>query len=213
RTLSAIVYGCLGTIFACVWVAVHPNISRVPNPKQENLKRNWPSVWAWSKFWSIWATLVGIVVPEMLLLLSVNQWLNACQVKRDLKDASPKHFHAWTTAHGFFVNMGGYQYFYGDIPLHPLSRDDVERLVGDGTLEAPLKDEIWALSKGGSFVKACALLQTLWFVAQCGARAKEKLPLTQLEVMTLAYTLMTIGMYIFWWNKPLSVGRPIPIQL
>ncbi|KZP20631.1 hypothetical protein FIBSPDRAFT_741877, partial [Athelia psychrophila] len=103
----------------------------------------------------------------------------------------------WTTMHGFFVNMGGYQFFYGAVPLYPLSREDVEHLVKDGALEPAFKDEIWALSKGGSFTKACALLQTLWFVAQCGARAERQLPLTQLEVITLAYTLMTTCMYIF----------------
>lgn len=110
--------------------------------------------------------------------------------------------------------MGGFQCFDGNAPLHPLSRDDVEYLVQKGILKAPSEDEIWALSKSGIFGKACALLQTLWFVVQCAARVKEQLPLTQLEVMTLVYTLITTAMYFFWWKKPLNVSRPIliPIQ-
>ncbi|KZP17637.1 hypothetical protein FIBSPDRAFT_933859 [Athelia psychrophila] len=211
RTLSAIVYGCLATVLACVWVAVHPNIPRVPNPIQ-----NWRHkllVWATARFYSILATCIGIFVPEVLLIVSANQWANARQIARELQEASSEPLGAWTTAHGFWVIMGGFQYFDGHAPRHPLSRDDVESLVKAGTLEAPPEAELWARSKGSSFAKGCALLQTLWFVAQCGARAKEKLPLTQLEVMTLAYTLMTMAMYGFWWKKPLRVDRPIPIQM
>ncbi|KZP02987.1 hypothetical protein FIBSPDRAFT_674985, partial [Athelia psychrophila] len=202
RTLSAIVYGCLATVFACVWVAVHPNIPRVPDPAKG--WRHWLPIWIRTQIHSALATIVGLILPEMIVFLSSQQWSNARQVARDLNEASHKRL-AWTTTHGFWVIMGGFQYVDGDTRLHPLSRDDVERHVKDGTLEAPLEADIWALSKGGSFAKVCALLQTLWFVAQCGARAKEQLPFAQLEIMTLAYTLMTMAMYGFWWKKPLRV--------
>ena len=108
--------------------------------------------------------------------------------------------------------MGGFHAFEGDSPHHVLLLPEVMELVRDGTLVAPLDDDIWALSKAGIFSKACALFQTLWFVVQCLARALQHLPLAQLEVATLAYTTMTVSMYLFWWNKPLRIDRPFRVQ-
>lgn len=119
---------------------------------------------------------------------------------------------AWTTTHGFFIIMGGFHYFDGDRPLHPLSRREVERLVARGKLVPPLEDEIKATSKAGTVSKAYAILQTLWFVTQCIARPLQRLPITEFEVVTLAYTIMIIGMYGFWWSKPFGTERPIAIQ-
>ncbi|KAF7984366.1 hypothetical protein HWV62_15401 [Athelia sp. TMB] len=108
--------------------------------------------------------------------------------------------------------MGGFHYFDGDKPLHPLSRREVERLVARGKLVPPLEDEIKATSKAGTVSKAYAILQTLWFVTQCIARPLQRLPITEFEVVTLAYTIMIIGMYGFWWSKPFGTERPIAIQ-
>ena len=46
---------------------------------------------------------------------------------------------------------------------------------------------------------------------QCIARGIENLPVTHLEIITLAYAAMNFVIYIFWWNKPLSVNRPVRV--
>ena len=46
---------------------------------------------------------------------------------------------------------------------------------------------------------------------QCIARAREHLPVTHLEIVTLAYAAMNFVIYIFWWNKPLNVNRPVRV--
>ena len=46
---------------------------------------------------------------------------------------------------------------------------------------------------------------------QCIARAIEHLPITHLEIVTLAYAAVNFVIYIFWWNKPLNVNRPIRV--
>ena len=46
---------------------------------------------------------------------------------------------------------------------------------------------------------------------QCIARAIEHLPVTHLEIVTLAYAAMNFVIYIFWWNKPLNVNRPVRV--
>ncbi|KAF7970908.1 hypothetical protein HWV62_22602 [Athelia sp. TMB] len=157
----------------------------------------WLLVWAVNQAHAIGNTIVALLTPEVALAMSAAQWAYA----------------HWSITHAFFVMMGGFHAFEGDSPHHVLSLREVMDLVKEGTLIAPLEDEIWALSKAGVFSKACALLQTVWFVVQCAARALQHLPLAQLEVATLAYTTMTISMYLFWWNKPLRVDRPFRVQL
>ncbi|KAI0065543.1 hypothetical protein BV25DRAFT_1851027, partial [Artomyces pyxidatus] len=119
----------------------------------------------------------------------------------------------WTTWHGFFVIMGGFHYYDNGKPKHPLSPEDVVRLVKAGDLVPPTEDEIRGWSQGDVLSKALAVVQTLWFIAQCIARSVEGLPITQLEVMTLAYTTITVAMYAFWWNKPQNVGSAVRVAL
>ena len=138
--------------------------------------------------------------------------------------------------HGFFIIMGGFHLFeHGsvetgnsdeailqgdDIPLHPLAAGD---LYGDDTYQfiradidftsftVPAKEEIEDKGKSDWFAKSLVLLQTSWFVMQFLARAIERLPVTHLEIVTLAYTAINFVIYIFWWNKPFNVNRPVRV--
>ncbi|KAF7970712.1 hypothetical protein HWV62_23194 [Athelia sp. TMB] len=112
---------------------------------------------------------------------------------------------SWTIAHAFFIIMGGYHGYNKHGPLYPLGPDAVVSLVRDGKLVPPSTEELSDRSKGDALSKIVAILQTFWFVVQCIARLAEHLPITNLEVMTLAYTVMTLAMYIAWWYKPLNV--------
>ena len=78
-------------------------------------------------------------------------------------------------------------------------------------ISLPLKEEIQDRSKSDWLAKTIALLQTLWFVTQCIARGVENLPTTELEIVTLAYTAINIGMFIAWWDKPRNIDRPIRV--
>ena len=102
-----------------------------------------------------------------------------------------------------------------DTPLHPLAAID---LYGDNTLDidfssftVPTEAEIKDRGKSDWLAKSLVLLQTSWFVMQCIARAIEHLPVTHLEIVTLAYAAMNFVIYVFWWNKPLNVNRPIRV--
>jgi len=92
---------------------------------------------------------------------------------------------------------------------HPLGFDD----LSPGTLAyfAPTEREIKDRGKADVVAKILALLQTSWFVAQCIARGVKQLPLTELEVVTLAYATMNVFIYYFWWDKPKDVGCPIRV--
>ena len=97
-----------------------------------------------------------------------------------------------------------------DYPLHPLL---VENLVDDDiyTFTMPTEAEIKDRGKSDWLAKSVVLLQTSWFVIQCIARGIEHLPVTHLEIVTLAYAAMNFVIYVFWWNKPLNINRPVRV--
>jgi len=76
------------------------------------------------------------------------------------------------------------------------------------TSEAEIKDR----GKSDGIGKFIVLFQTSWFIIQCIARGIEHLPLTELEIVTLAYAMMNVFVYIFWWDKPRDVGCPIRVH-
>ena len=136
----------------------------------------------------------------------------------------------WSKTHGFFIIMGGFHLFKRgskrtsdtpishneDTPLHPLA---AIHLYGDNTtldidfssFPVPTEEEIKDKGKSDWLAKSLVLLQTSWFVMQCIARAIERLPVTHLEIVTLAYAAMNFVIYAFWWNKPLNVNRPVRV--
>ena len=142
----------------------------------------------------------------------------------------------WSTTHGFFVIMGGFHLFeHGsietsnndkailhedDIPLRPLAARDLYEDYTHQSIRAdidftsftvPTEEEIKDKGKSDWLAKSLVLLQTSWFVMQCIARAIKHLPITHLEIVTLAYAAMNFVIYIFWWNKPLNVNRPVRV--
>ena len=105
-----------------------------------------------------------------------------------------------------------------DTPLHPLAARDLytensywrSRVDIDfSSFTVPTEAEIQDKGKSDWLAKSLVLLQTSWFVMQCIARAIEHLPVTHLEIVTLAYAAMNFVIYIFWWNKPLNVNQPV----
>ncbi|KAJ6582391.1 hypothetical protein B0H19DRAFT_927867, partial [Mycena capillaripes] len=58
-------------------------------------------------------------------------------------------------------------------------------------------------SKGDALSKGLALSQGFWFTTQCLARMHQHLALTELEVATVAFAIVSIFIWLRWWNKPL----------
>ena len=107
-----------------------------------------------------------------------------------------------------------------DIPLRPLAARDlyghstyrsIKADINFTSFTVPTEEEIKDKGKSDWLAKSLVLLQTSWFVMQCIARAKEHLPITHLEIVTLAYAAMNFVIYIFWWNKPLNVNQPVRV--
>ena len=231
RTIWNIIWSCLVTIFSCTWIAIHPNIPYPGNKKDMGF---WGPLRS-SISHRLPLFICALLVPEYILSWAIRQRLVAGKIAEDngmsIQRTSRKSLDAsgqpgWTMTHGFFVIMGGFHLFRrpagesgenvgpltlggNDTPLHPLSID----LLRQGKFEfiMPTEEEIKDKGKSNWLAKALVLVQTTWFVMQCIARGIRHLPVTELEIVTLAYATMSFGMYLFWWDKPLDVGRPIRV--
>ena len=155
--------------------------------------------------------------------------------RKSIGHADLRLYKGCSMTQAFFIVMGGFHLFQrgsketshnatdifvfreteDDVPLHPLSsRDLYNNATVDfdfSSLTVPTEDEIKDKGKSDWLAKSLVLLQTSWFVMQCIARAVEHLPVTHLEIVTLAYAAMNLVIYIFWWNKPLNVNRPVRV--
>ncbi|KAH0547593.1 hypothetical protein FGG08_000318 [Glutinoglossum americanum] len=211
RGTIGLVWSCLTTLFICVWAALHNN---VPSKNDSDFtfffrKLKW--------------TFVSIIAPEMVTAGAFLQWRSARQFAQRMKAA---RFFQYTQTHGFFANMGGIIVdrdcleteagFTCDCYSGPVDAEGLYRLVtqsqlvkhGDLTAKS-INDK----SKADWFVKAIACSQALWQGAQCIARTAQGLPLSLLELATMAYVVCALANYIFWWNKPLDVTVPTTIFL
>ncbi|KAJ7079006.1 hypothetical protein C8R44DRAFT_754723 [Mycena epipterygia] len=185
RSLFGIVWGCVTTIFACTWVSVHPN---VPPPNQGRLRLFWRR---------LKMMFIAVIAPELMA------------ARRFSKEFAEKGFPI-TLTHGFFISMGGFVSHaeHPIVTIEQLTDNNNKYMSAIHDVEA---EDISDKSKGDAFTKGIALLQGLWFGTQCLARLHQHLPITQLEVVTLAFAVVNILIWSLWWAKPLGVDRPIMV--
>lgn len=129
-----------------------------------------------------------------------------------------------TKSHAFFANMGGFKIRLRYRVSAPSESDSaatervyegivlryeaLEHLHDHSTdFEVPTEEDIKALSKSDTFTKAFACIQSAWLVVQSIARAATGLPITQLELATIAFVVCGILMYLLWWEKPFGTER------
>ncbi|KAG6889680.1 hypothetical protein C0995_015428 [Termitomyces sp. Mi166 len=190
RKTFNIVWSCLTTIFACTWIAVHPNLP---------VNGEWPFVRRLKIF------VLALIAPELIVSWALRQWISSRRLARIYKD------YGWTQTHGFFAIMGGFQICESDgTGLRTLKVDELEPYVKDHAITVS-KEEILDKSKGDFLSKALVLLQVSWFVLQILARANQHLAITELEFVTLGYAILNFVTYFCWLNKPLDVQYPIKI--
>ncbi|KIM24369.1 hypothetical protein M408DRAFT_233060 [Serendipita vermifera MAFF 305830] len=232
RTLAGIVWSCISTIFLCTWVAVHPNVHF--KPEKQNQSRI--EKWLWDPLhefvtYKLPLFLWALLVPEYILAWAVRQYVQAAVIS--------KRVPGWTRTHGHFMIMGGFHLFRlpakapsapiprefskssdfvapsgrhsrcDEVPVCPLKFEDVP--VDILEIIAPTETELKDRGKSDVLTKLIVLVQTLWFVAQCTARRTQRLPLTEIEVVTLAYATLNLFVYVFWWDKPRDVECPIRV--
>jgi len=203
RSTWDILRSCLVILLSCTWTVLHLNI---PSPNQQS--------WVASRRKLKWM-LITIVAPEVTCSIALRQWLEsrAATVKMRELDKS------WTIVHSFYAAMGGYVLEREDvrvpllmpeiITLLEISRSSTKEDDGPSFKLPPLtRDEIEDRSKSNDFAKLFTGIQIGWLVIQCIARGVNRLPVSPLEITTVAYALCTILAYFFWWHKPFDINIP-----
>ena len=71
RTTWNIVWSCWVTIFACTWVAVHPNI---PDPHDK---------WFMIALRRLQLVVMALIAPELLVVWAMRQWLAARRIAKE----------------------------------------------------------------------------------------------------------------------------------
>ncbi|KAK5659081.1 hypothetical protein OQA88_1170 [Cercophora sp. LCS_1] len=87
----------------------------------------------------------------------------------------------------------------------------VELLVRCGYLPDISKKEIEDKNKVDIFSKAICCVQVGWFIFQSLERFRLQLPLSLLEVHTLAHVACALVLYGLWWHKPKMILKPTQI--
>ncbi|KZV87470.1 hypothetical protein EXIGLDRAFT_620578, partial [Exidia glandulosa HHB12029] len=197
---------CVSTLAICVWSAVHMDIPTNKTFWNVHVKRI-----AW--------LAVGLILPEMLVITALGQLMHARSIAID--DGKPLRTHPWTLTHGFYAAMGGF--VIETSPGEPFLPFPTTRVVlRPGGLHYLMQhapylipdlsaDDIADRSKAGAFTKAILCFQILAFCVGTAARLSQRLPLSLLEVTTLAHCLCALIAYGLWWRKPHDIGEPTVI--
>ncbi|TFK69567.1 hypothetical protein BDN72DRAFT_819868 [Pluteus cervinus] len=200
RSMYDIVKGCLVTIGACVYRAVHQNI---PDPTL--------SFWGRLRV-TIKVTFYALIAPEMMIWWALRQWVGAKNVARIMNNIRPEL--EWTITHGQFAQMGGFVEKDNKRVILPMDlviylKNNLVHIQELRLTEKEINDK----SKGDALSKGLVAVQTTWFVLKSIVRLHHGLPLIELEVVTLAFATLNVITYALWWYKPLNVLCPIAIHV
>ncbi|KAG2367614.1 hypothetical protein BDR07DRAFT_254209 [Suillus spraguei] len=238
RSLWNIIWSCAATLFACTWTAIHPNIPGTNEGRFTVLFRRLGIMmtaliapetiitWATIQFLSARSTAEAFNVafsaqlhqardhPDMEE--STATFLNEFPASGGRDGPHPNvpyivgNFTGWTVTHGFFAWMGGFMLYFDDNQRATLTPDELLDFLREGSVDLPViaEEDIEDRSKGDALSKGIAILQLAWFILQLVARYVQNLPITLLELDTLAVAALTGIVYGFWWKKPKDVGRP-----
>lgn len=121
----------------------------------------------------------------------------------------------WTLLHSYYANMGGLLYTTRalcnrqDIPPCTASslasalehRSGVELLKEFNLRKEDIEDK----SKADWLLKAIAMSQISWLILNVWARHVAQFPITQLEIASVAFSLIAIATYAANWWKPKDI--------
>ncbi|KDQ55306.1 hypothetical protein JAAARDRAFT_195710 [Jaapia argillacea MUCL 33604] len=95
-----------------------------------------------------------------------------------------------------------------EVPVRVIVPDSYSNRIDFSNFPPITEAHIQDRSKRDAISKGLVLVQTTWFILQCLGRAINRLPITKLEIATLAFTVLNLATYWFWWNKPADVRYP-----
>lgn len=114
----------------------------------------------------------------------------------------------------FFIVSGGLAIetmSFREEPYLTVTPTGAVELARLGLLDPVPEEIIDDKSKADPITKTLVCIQAGWFIVQCIARVAQHLPLSLLEIHTLAHVLVALSMYLFWYSKPYNALSPAVI--
>jgi len=132
-----------------------------------------------------------------------------CPISQKIVGLGPR----WSLAHGYLVQMGALKFkldkeeqFPTLVGIQQLAQCNMLPLVSF------LDTKIKALQKSDKLAKTLVCIQVSWLVIQAIARRVESLPVTLIELNTIAQVWIALVMYGLWWFKPQGIVEVIVID-
>ena len=119
----------------------------------------------------------------------------------------------WGLAHSYLVQMGALKFKLDKAEQFP-TLVGIQQLAQCNMLPSVsfLDPKIKALQKSDKLAKTLVCLQVSWLVIQAIARRIENLPVTLLELNTIAQVWVALVIYGLWWFKPQGIVEVIVID-
>ncbi|PMD13348.1 hypothetical protein NA56DRAFT_737563 [Hyaloscypha hepaticicola] len=218
-----IVWGCISIILSCTWSMLHLNV-----PPQFHKGAHgyfWAKSYAFLQK-TMWM-LFAVLAPEIFVGKALNELLSAVYNKKEMQNYAVQSSD-WTLTHSFFANIGGFVLQFrahedqesdtnssnsrrpGNIWILDASQLLFARECGIIKAIPPISVEaIDDKNKGDVVVKVLTLVQIVWLIMELAIRGALRLPVSQLEVVTLAFAITSILTYGMLWSKPKDAKFPI----
>ena len=212
-----LVWVCLVTIALCTWTVQRPNV--VPFTKQR-----FPALARKRLFWMT----LTVFCPEYVTYIAIDQWRNARKYKEIQNLGHPD----FTIKQGFYVTMEGLIVrTYDNVSVsggekhdstergvpqdQKIYMDDLIILVREKILEPPhvSLQSLEERSKTDNFARFITIIHVGIFIISTIGRLASGLPISLLEVGTLAFVSCAACIEFFWWNKPLDLRTSTVIEL
>jgi hypothetical protein len=195
RGTFSLLWSCLFTIFVCTWTT-------------QNLRVGQGHVIV-KAMGMIYATLA----PEIYSAEAVMDWYDSRKLTKEMKALGHSD---WTMTHSLFASNHGFSVkIDGSPPKSIEGTASFLRMIKEGHMPVPeitlhaLRDR----SKADALAKSIAVIQASWLVVQCIARRTQDLPISTLELTTIAFVACMLITSIAWWNNPRDIEFPIETKI
>jgi len=178
---------------------------------------------------AFWFTIT-LLCPEYVVWIAFEQWQRA----RRYREVQKLGYDDWTMQHGFYIDMGCFQVELkgksASLPAGKENRDIIEledgfrftirledliSLIKADLLSAPdiNTHDLEERNKNDQFARVITSLQVLYFVFQFFGRLGYHLPISTLELSTIAFVCSAVLIEYFWWDKPLGLRTGTVLKL
>lgn len=228
RSTLDIVWSSLATIIACTYTSLHLLV--IADHNTTSTKSGW---WQDTKRGlrnlgiELVIAFVGVLAPEYPLILAIigfhwgRTW--SWDPNEDISFWRGKSLYdsqGWTRMHFRYARFGGFRLCLRKPPGIDANVEDQisdEVMLDETTLSMAIQERLVAaqptitereindLSKAGPLAKTLAMWQIFWFGVQVVIRLARKLPLSQLEIGTAAFIVISLPTWIFSFNQPKQV--------